>query len=257
MSAAASSAMHLHRYTPRKAFLMAIRPLRRLFWRIKNQPLLEWDAVLGDPGRRVLVVIAHPDDEVFCSGLLCALADRGDSLTLACFTRGEGGAQGAEEVGELAAKRSAELEASAKVLGVEEVRYLDYIDPMPRRGTAHEPQFEAPTLFADINELIESVAPDLIITHGSSGEYWHAAHILLHDFVCKAASRSGAIPVATFNAFNAAHPLQEIVNEDDRSTFLFGIPDPFISVVNSRCRYRNMKRRVLVHVFVFAQLEYI
>ena len=170
----------------------------------------------------MLVVIAHPDDEVFCSGLLCALADRGDSLTLACFTRGEGGAQGAEEVGELAAKRSAELEASAKVLGVEEVRYLDYIDPMPRRGTAHEPQFEAPTLFADINELIESVAPDLIITHGSSGEYWHAAHILLHDFVCKAASRSGAIPVATFNAFNAAHPLQEIVNEDDRSTFRLG-----------------------------------
>ena len=35
----------------------------------------------------VLVVIAHPDDELFVSGTLCLCADRGFDITLACPTR--------------------------------------------------------------------------------------------------------------------------------------------------------------------------
>ena len=41
----------------------------------------------------VVVVIAHPDDEVFASGTLCLLAERGFKIALVCVTDGEGGSR--------------------------------------------------------------------------------------------------------------------------------------------------------------------
>ena len=53
-----------------------------------KKPLqLEHFADLG----RAVVVVAHPDDEVFCSGLICALKHLGCHVTVLCLTRGEGG----------------------------------------------------------------------------------------------------------------------------------------------------------------------
>jgi N-acetylglucosamine malate deacetylase 2 len=45
----------------------------------------------------VLVVVAHPDDELFASGLLRELSARGRDFHIACLTRGEGGITGATE----------------------------------------------------------------------------------------------------------------------------------------------------------------
>ena len=46
-----------------------------------------------DSNRRasLLVVLAHPDDEVFHGGILAHLSDRGVRVTLACATNGEAG----------------------------------------------------------------------------------------------------------------------------------------------------------------------
>ena len=40
---------------------------------------------------QVLVVIAHPDDEIFVSGTICLLTETGHRVTLVCVTDGEGG----------------------------------------------------------------------------------------------------------------------------------------------------------------------
>ena len=56
----------------RKRFLQLLRPLRPL----QAARPVELDELLAKPGP-VLVVIAHPDDELFASGLLCELAARG------------------------------------------------------------------------------------------------------------------------------------------------------------------------------------
>ena len=209
--------MHFHRYTPRKALRMLLRPVRRLAWRWSSHEIHDWTQSLALNEPRVTLVVAHPDDEVFCSGLICALADRGAEITLACFTRGEGGITEEVKITELAALRESELRKAADILGIKELHFLGYIDPVPRRGTCHEPEHDPATLSSDLRALFVTTEPDLIITHGSSGEYWHPGHILLHDYVRSAAPTETTL--VSFNAFNAEHPIPEIINEDDRADF--------------------------------------
>ena len=46
---------------------------------------------MNEGTRDILVVIAHPDDEVFASGTICLCAERGFRISIACATDGEGG----------------------------------------------------------------------------------------------------------------------------------------------------------------------
>src|SRR5207244_984291 len=41
----------------------------------------------------ILVVIAHPDDEVFVSGTICLCAEKGFTISLVCATDGDGGSR--------------------------------------------------------------------------------------------------------------------------------------------------------------------
>ncbi len=213
--------MHLHRYTPRKALRMALRPWRRLAWRLRPPRMVEAEAWLDAAPERVSVVVAHPDDEIFCGGLIAALAERGRSVGIACMTRGEGGPAPDGGRQALATIREAELRKSADALGAAGVRFLGYVDPRPRGKTARAPRCRAGELRADLGALFAEEGPGLILTHGSSGEYWHPAHILLHDAVM--AARPRGVPVATFNAFRAAAPLPEIVNEDDAAHLVLDV----------------------------------
>ncbi|WP_103027252.1 hypothetical protein [Salinibacter altiplanensis] len=55
------------------------------------------------------------------------------------------------------------------------------MDP-PSTDDGHRAPEYAPTqLREDIRALIESHVPALVLTHGSSGEYGHPAHQLLHQ----------------------------------------------------------------------------
>jgi LmbE family N-acetylglucosaminyl deacetylase len=74
--------------------------------------------------RRVLAIVAHPDDEVLgCGGALALHADAGDCVTVAIACEGEslrygpGGVNQAEHIRE-----------AAKVLGLSEVRHLGFPD---------------------------------------------------------------------------------------------------------------------------------
>lgn len=82
---------------------------------------------------RLLSVLAHPDDESMAVGnTLAKYAAEGIETYLIVATGGERGWNGdpaanpgLAEVGKL---RKGELMASAKVLGIKEVTFLDYID---------------------------------------------------------------------------------------------------------------------------------
>lgn len=77
---------------------------------------------------RVVVVVAHPDDESFGLGaILSTFTDSGAALAVVCFTRGEASTLGASGV-DLAVVRERELRDAATVLGVESVVLLDYRD---------------------------------------------------------------------------------------------------------------------------------
>ncbi len=78
------------------------------------------DAKLPGPGARVVVLAAHPDDEVLAiGGLLVRLAERGCDLLLVSATDGEASHPGSPSVTapELAERRGRELDAALTELG--------------------------------------------------------------------------------------------------------------------------------------------
>jgi LmbE family N-acetylglucosaminyl deacetylase len=79
---------------------------------------------------RLLLVVAHPDDETFgCGSLLLAAAGAGWRTIVACATRGEAGETSADLAGRpLGEVREAELHAAAALLGVTEVVLLGFGD---------------------------------------------------------------------------------------------------------------------------------
>lgn len=106
---------------------------------------------------RVLVVLAHPDDpEFYCGGTVARWVAEGREVTYCLLTRGD---KGDDEIGTdpeaLARKRVAEQRAAAKILGVDEVIFLDHPDGYLTPDLA---------LRRDVVRIIRQVRPEIIIT---------------------------------------------------------------------------------------------
>jgi LmbE family N-acetylglucosaminyl deacetylase len=123
-------------------------------------------------GRSLLAVFAHPDDEsIACGGLLAYCADRGVRVSLICATHGENN-RGVRDPN-LYEQRPRELDEAARILGISEVILYEYADGfLPWLA---EDEFR-PRLAADIRRL----RPDVVITFGEDGLYWHPDHIAVH-----------------------------------------------------------------------------
>jgi len=134
---------------------------------------------------RILAIFAHPDDEGAVSGTLAHYARSGGHVTLCCATRGEAGETSdpalatPETMGQV---RQAELACAVKVLGIQELRFLDYRDS----GMAGTPdnddlrafvQAPAEEAVERIVTLIREVRPHVVITFEPNGWYGHPDHI--------------------------------------------------------------------------------
>src|SRR3954447_4406419 len=89
--------------------------------------------MLIDPGTgvgRVLIVAAHPDDVDFGTGGTTALLTQaGVEVAYCIITNGDaGGVDPAVPRSDIASIRQAEQRAAAKLVGVEDVRFLGYRD---------------------------------------------------------------------------------------------------------------------------------
>jgi LmbE family N-acetylglucosaminyl deacetylase len=139
--------------------------------------------------KRVLAVLAHPDDESFgLGGTLALYAQRGYETYYVCATRGEAGTVDEEHLKgfkDTAEMRTDELMRAAKELGLKEVIFLGYRDSgMPGMDANSHPD-------AQINHPIEEVAgkvvkhireikPEIVITFDPIGGYKHPDHIHIH-----------------------------------------------------------------------------
>lgn len=134
----------------------------------------------------ILVVIAHPDDEVFVSGTICLCAERGFKISIACATDGEAGSHDGRPDDTLGEVRRQGLRLSGLVLGAGEVTFLGQTDST-RPDAEGEGSWDQPGLIAKLAEMIRQQSPQLILTHGPRGGYGHYAHRLVYRSVAAAA----------------------------------------------------------------------
>ena len=77
---------------------------------------------------KILVIVAHPDDEVLgCGGSIASYADQGHSVASIIFTYGENSNLN-ESPKKLAKKRSKESIRAGKILGVKKMYFLGLPD---------------------------------------------------------------------------------------------------------------------------------
>lgn len=113
--------------------------------------------------KKILVVLPHPDDEVFpMSGTLSQLIQAGAQVTYVCLTLGEmgrnlGNPAFANRVS-LPQVRKKELQHSCEIIGIQDLRFWGYHD----KTIEFEPH--AP-LDQRILEVIEEVQPEIIFTY--------------------------------------------------------------------------------------------
>ncbi|MEL7207434.1 MAG: PIG-L deacetylase family protein [Actinomycetota bacterium] len=105
----------------------------------------------------VVVVVAHPDDEVLgCGATVARLSAEGHRVHPLILADGETGRPGAGPT-EVEARRAA-ARAAAEVLGTEEPTFLD----LPDQGLETRPRLE---LTQAIERFAEPIAPALVLTH--------------------------------------------------------------------------------------------
>lgn len=146
------------------------------------------------PKGTILLIIAHPDDEIFVSGTACICSDLGFPISLVCITDGEGAAcEPLRRSGvcvtdsTIARVRQHELALSSWVLGIKEVLFLSYPDVSPKDWNSRA--WDQNSLTEDLAKLIEERNPALICTHGPKGGYGHPAHIAVNKCVIEAQKR--------------------------------------------------------------------
>ena len=187
----------------------------------------------ADPS--IVFVHAHPDDEaIFTGGTMRLLASAGHRIVLVVATGGELGLvpAGLDEVRRrrpggvrerpaaveppgpavarggpgppapdpLAAHRTAETDAAARLLGVGRVRWLGYRDS----GMAGDPANRAPGSFwaADDGEAADRLARILraeaaaaVVVYDATGIYGHPDHVKVHRIGRRAATAAGVSTV--------------------------------------------------------------
>lgn len=150
--------------------------------------------------KKILAVLAHPDDESFgLGGTLALYAKRGYETYYVCATRGEAGTVDPEFLNgfkDTAEMRTNELMRAAKELGLKEVHFLGYRDSgMPGMEANKHPdaQINHPVdvVAGKVVKHIREIKPDIVITFDPIGGYKHPDHIHIHKATVLAFEKAG------------------------------------------------------------------
>lgn len=134
----------------------------------------------------LLIVLAHPNDEIFHGGVLAHLSERGVRVTLACATDGEAGKPHPSlgQVDDLGAVRVEELRLSCARLGIEEPLLLRFHDSARKERQRHDDphalaNVDMLDVEAAIRGIIADVKPHVIVTFEPHGGYYHPDHLAI------------------------------------------------------------------------------
>jgi N-acetyl-1-D-myo-inositol-2-amino-2-deoxy-alpha-D-glucopyranoside deacetylase len=155
--------------------------------------------------RRLLLVHAHPDDEVIGTGATMAgYAAEGVHVTLVTCTAGEEGEILVPELAHLAADREdrladvrvVELANAMTALGVADHRFLGGVGCYRDSGMMGTPANDKPHAFwhaavdeaaAHLVRVVREIRPQVLVTYDENGGYGHPDHIQAHRVAMRAA----------------------------------------------------------------------
>ncbi|WP_181443562.1 PIG-L deacetylase family protein [Porphyrobacter sp. YT40] len=134
--------------------------------------------------RPVMVVVAHPDDELTMAPALAALARQGRMVTILFATTGDQGpgVTTRERGAELGAVRRADAECSARALGAQ-VRFLEGLGDGTLAQSPQSPDAPARRFLAQFAQAYVDIEPELVLTWGPDGGYGHADHRMVSALV--------------------------------------------------------------------------
>lgn len=216
----------------------------------------------------LLCVHAHPDDEaLFTGGIEALYSDRGVRQVLVTCTNGalgfDGQGRGSRHEGfdadPVVVNRGRELEASAKILGIDRVVTLGYADS----GMAGWPENSHPDAFvnqprdeivARLVALIDEEQPEVVVTYDANGFYGHPDHITTHE-VTLAAVEASRIPAKLYTVAIAESALTGFVELAEHSGMdlpdwiaeglIAGTPDAAVQTVIDCTSVVDRKHRAL------------
>ena len=146
----------------------------------------------------LLIVLAHPDDEIFHGGILAHLSERGVRVTLVCATDGEAGRAHPSmgPVEDLGSLRADELRLSCAQLGIEPPVRLRFHDSARKeRQRRDDPHALANVDMLDVEAalrgIITDVKPHVIVTFDPHGGYYHPDHVAIQRATTAAFFSSG------------------------------------------------------------------
>jgi N-acetyl-1-D-myo-inositol-2-amino-2-deoxy-alpha-D-glucopyranoside deacetylase len=156
--------------------------------------------------RTLMIVHAHPDDEVFSTGgIIARYAAQGDRVVLVYGTRGEAGEMHdpdrteAEALPILGEIREGEVRTALRLLGTEDLYFLGYRDS----GMVDTPENEDPSNFknAPFDEavgrllaIMRETEPQVVVTYDTDGGYGHPDHIQANRVATAAFERAQGEP---------------------------------------------------------------
>jgi LmbE family N-acetylglucosaminyl deacetylase len=152
-------------------------------------------AKLDHAEKKLVSILAHPDDETFgMGGTLALYAERGVDVHLICATRGEAGEidpEFKETIKSAACLRTQELRCAADILGIKHLHMLNYLDSgMPGSEANQHPKALAAQpvekVAKEVAHLIRQIKPDVVLTFDPIGGYRHPDHIAIHNATVQA-----------------------------------------------------------------------
>jgi LmbE family N-acetylglucosaminyl deacetylase len=193
----------------------------------------------------ILAISAHPDDEsLFGGGTLAMFVEQGHHVYILETTRGEGGEVGEPPLttqADLGAYREQEVRRAAGFLGVQDIFFLPFIDPyMEIDGIARPIDAPLDEFTEAIEKYIKRLQPDLVVTHGSNGEYGHPQHIYTHR-ATRMALANGTMDTALMSWCAWYEPAERarILNKDDQADIVHDVTPWFEAKVNAALCHRT------------------
>ncbi|MFN8016190.1 MAG: PIG-L deacetylase family protein [Acidimicrobiia bacterium] len=141
----------------------------------------------------VLFLHAHPDDEaIFTGGTIAALSAAGHEISVVFATGGELGAK--TNIDDLAAKRKAEAIRACEILGVRNVRFLEYHDSgldESKAPTNSLAKCDVDKAGQELAQIMAELDIETVFCDDENGIYGHPDHRMCHKIGVKAASLHG------------------------------------------------------------------